>query len=68
MQKSTIRLSQVLNEMDMSVLPTGKQHSFSITFIKSNGESVFILRTIKTGLNMNLKQNAMRGIRPVDAL
>ena len=63
----SVKLSRVLNEIDVAVLPDSTQHSFSIRFIKSNGESVFLNRAVKTGLNFNLKKNAMRGFRPVDA-
>ncbi|MFZ4413819.1 MAG: hypothetical protein ACOYOV_12115 [Bacteroidales bacterium] len=66
MSKSSIKLNQVLAEMDMSLHTDGSQHSFSIRFIMRNGETVFLFRAVKTGLNMNLKKNAMRGVRPVD--
>lgn len=62
----TIKLSQVLAELDMSISPEGKQNTFSVRFIKQNGESVFLLRAVKTGLRMNLKKYAMRGMRTVD--
>jgi len=66
MSKSTISLSQVLAELDMAVLPDGKQNTFSVRFVKRNGESVFLFRAVKTGLKMNIKLHAMRGMRPVD--
>jgi hypothetical protein len=66
MAKSTIRISQVLAELDMAVLPDGKQRCFSVRFVKQNGETVFLYRAVKTGLKMNMKEHAMRGMRPVD--
>lgn len=62
----SIRLSQVLAELDMAVRPDGDANTFSIRFVKRNGESVFVFRAVKSGLNMNLKQHAMRGVRAVD--
>ncbi len=61
-----IKINRVLAELDIALDGEGKQKTFSIRFIKKNGESVFIFRAIKTGLNMNLKKNAMRGVLPVD--
>ena len=66
MTKSSITISQVLAELDMAVKPDGKQNTFSVRFVKQNGESVFLLRAVKTGLKMNMKEQAMRGMRPVD--
>ena len=61
-----IKLSTVLAELDEKILPDGTQKTFSIKFIKKNGELVYYPRCVSTGLNMNLKQNAMRGVRLVD--
>ena len=66
MPKSTIRLSQALAELDMNVLPDGKQNTFSVRFIKRDGVSVFLFRAVKTGLKMDMKRYSMRGMRPVD--
>ena len=66
MSQSRIKISRVLAEMDMSVNTDGLQKTFSIRFIKKNGESIYFFRAVKTGLNMNLKKNAMRGVVPVD--
>ncbi len=61
-----IKLSTVLSELDEKVLPDGSQKTFSIKFIKKNGEIVYYPRCVSCGLNMNLKSNAMRGVRLVD--
>ena len=65
-QKTSLRLSQVLAELDMAVKPDGRPYTFSIRFVKRNGESVYVFRAIKSGLKMNMKEHAMRGVRPVD--
>ncbi len=67
MNPDAVKLNYVLNDLDISSNPDGSQRSFSIRFIKSNGESVYLNRAVKTGLNFNLKENAMRGVRPVDS-
>ena len=61
-----IKLSTVLSELDEKVLPDGTQKTFSIKFVKKDGELVYYPRCVSTGLNMNLKANAMRGVRLVD--
>ncbi|NQT77686.1 MAG: hypothetical protein HQ565_08230 [Bacteroidetes bacterium] len=61
-----IKLSTVLAKLDEKVLPDGTQKTFSIKFIKKNGELVYYPRCVSTGLNLNLKANAMRGVRFVD--
>jgi hypothetical protein len=61
-----IKLHQVLAELDMAMDAEGKQRSFSMRFVNRKGESVFIFRGVKCGLKMNLKEQAMRGVRPVD--
>ncbi len=61
-----IKLSTVLAELDEKMLPDGKQKTFSIKFVKKNGELVYYPRCVSTGLNLNLKANAMRGVRLVD--
>ncbi|MFZ4414187.1 MAG: hypothetical protein ACOYOV_13980 [Bacteroidales bacterium] len=67
MIKGSIRISQVLAELDINVLPDGKQNSFSMRFVDRKGKSVFVFRGVKTGLKMNMKELAMRGVKPVDA-
>ena len=66
MNQNSIKLNRVLAELDMSIDTDGIQKTFSIRFIKRNGESIFLFRAVKCGLNMNLKKNAMRGVVPVD--
>ena len=62
----TIKLSVVLADMDEKKLPDGSLKVFSIKFVKQNGELVFVNRAIRTGLNMDMKKNAFRGILRVD--
>ncbi len=66
MSANSIPLSVVLRELDEKILPGGNPKTFSIKFVKKNGELVFLHRAISTGLNMNMKKNAMRGVRLVD--
>lgn len=61
-----IKLSTVLSELDEKILPGGNQKTFSIKFVKKNGELVYYRRCVSCGLNMNLKYNSMRGVRLVD--
>jgi hypothetical protein len=59
----TIKLSVVLADLDSELTPAGKPVTFSIKFIKKNGELVFIRKAIKVGLaRMNLFENAFRGV------
>ncbi|HAN19623.1 MAG: hypothetical protein A2X13_14715 [Bacteroidetes bacterium GWC2_33_15] len=61
----TIRLDQLLNEWDK--IKTGDvDASFSIAFITKNGEYRYYKRAVKSGANMNLKDNEMRGCIPID--
>ncbi len=62
----TIKINRVLAELDMSVTTDGAQKTFSMRFITKRGESIYFFRAVKTGLNMNLKKNAMRGVVPVN--
>lgn len=66
MSATSIPLSVVLREMDEKTRPNGNPKTFSIKFVKKNGELVYYHRAISTGLKMNLKENAMRGVRLVD--
>lgn len=61
-----IRRVDVLREYDIKEDNRGKQVVFSIRFVKVNGESVFLPRAVATGLNMNVSESRMRGVRPVD--
>lgn len=63
----TIRRNLMLRELDIKETPQGQQSVFNIKFVKKNGELVFIPRAVACGLKMNLKENHMRGVIPVDA-
>lgn len=63
----TIRRRVVLQEMDVKTMPDGKQVVFSIQFDKKDGERVYFPRAVASGLKMNMKDNRMRGVIPVDA-
>lgn len=63
---TTIRRNLALKEYEIKETSDGRQVSFSIKFVKKNGELVFIPRAVATGLKMNMKDNRMRGIVPVD--
>lgn len=55
-----------MREYDIKETPQGKQVVFSIRFIKTNGESVFLPRAVACGLPYSLKENRMRGVVAVD--
>lgn len=63
-----IRRADVLREYDIKSDPKGRQVVFSIRFVKINGESVFLPRAVATGLNWNVAESRMRGIRPVNSM
>lgn len=62
----TIRRNLALQEYEVNETPDGKQATFSIKFVKKNGELVFIPKAVAAGLRMDMKSNRMRGILPVD--
>ena len=62
----TIRRNQVLREYDIKETPGGRQNTFSVKFIKKNGELVFIPLGVASGLPFHVAHNRMRGVRPVD--
>ena len=62
----TIRRNLALKEYEVKETPQGKQVTFSIKFVKKNGELVFVPRAVAAGLKMDMKANRMRGILPVD--
>ena len=66
MSVTKIQLSVVLRELDVKLRPDGNPKTFSIKFVKKNGELVYYHRAISTGLRMNMSKNAMRGVRLVD--
>jgi len=67
-ENMTIRRNLVLKEYEIKETPDGGQITFSIKFVKKNGELVFIPRAVATGLKMDMKENRMRGVLPVDSL
>lgn len=62
----TIRRNLALKEYEIKETPEGKQVTFSIKFVKKNGELVFLPHAVAAGLKMNMKENRMRGALPVD--
>jgi len=62
----TIRRNLALKEYECKETPDVKQSTFSIRFVKKNGELVFIPRAVASGLLFNGKDNRMRGVLPVD--
>jgi len=66
MKIETIRRNLVLKEFEIRETPEGKQMVFSLKFVKKDGELVFMPRAVATGLKMNMKENRMRGVLPVD--
>ena len=62
----SIRRNIALREYDIKETPQGRQVVFSITFIKKNGEIVFLPRAVASGLPYSLKDNRMRGVVAVD--
>lgn len=61
-----IKRNLVLKELELKETPEGKPVCFSIKFIKTNGEIVYLPKAVSCGLRMNLKENRMRGVLPVD--
>ncbi len=66
MKIETIRRNLALKEYEIKETPDGKQVTFSVRFVKKDGELVFIPRAVAAGLRMNMKENRMRGVLPVD--
>ena len=62
----TIRRNLALREYDIKELPSGRQVTFSLKFVKKNGELVFIPRGVASGLPFHVSGNRMRGVMPVD--
>lgn len=57
---------EVLSAMDVKETPDGKPVVFSIKFRTKKGELIYIPKAISCGLNMNMKENRMRGVMPAD--
>ncbi len=64
---ATIRRNLMLREYDVKENGLGQQTTFSIKFIKSNGELVFFPKAVACGLTANMSSNRIRGILSVDA-
>lgn len=56
----------MLREYDIKEDNSGRQITFSIKFIKTNGEMVFLPKAVACGLSANMSANRIRGIVPVD--
>ena len=56
----------VLKELDIKETPSGNPVTFSIAFIKKNGERAYYHRAVTCGLSVNMSANRLRGIQPVD--
>ncbi len=61
-----ISCNLALKEFELKETPGGKQVTFSVKFVKKNGELVFIPRAVAAGLLFNRHDNCMWGILPVD--
>ena len=61
-----IRRNLMLREYDIKETPEGKQTVFSIKFIKTDGEIVFMPRAVACGLTANMSKNRLRGVVPID--
>jgi len=61
-----IRRNDALREYDIKETPQGRQVTFSIKFLKKNGELVFLPRAVASGLSVNMKKNRLRGVVAVD--
>lgn len=61
-----IRRNLMLREYDIKETPAGKQTTFSIKFIKQNGEIVFMPRAAACGLTADMSKNRLRGVVPID--
>lgn len=57
----------MLKALDIKEGPGGDQVTFSIVFIKKDGERVFIPRAVSTGLPYSLSVNRLRGVLPINA-
>lgn len=63
----TCRRNLALKEYEIKETPNSKQSTFSIKFVKKNGELVFVPLAVAAGLPYNDKDNRMRGVLPTDS-
>lgn len=61
-----IRRNQVLKLMDAAEDPLNRKITFSLRFVKKDGELVYMPKAQTCGLKLNMKDNRMCGIIPVD--
>ena len=61
----SIRRNLTLKEYEIKEAPNDRQATFSIKFVKKNGELVFIPRAVAAGLPFSAKDNRMRGVLPL---
>ncbi|MCD4681121.1 MAG: hypothetical protein K8S00_12120 [Bacteroidales bacterium] len=66
MEAKTIQRAEVLKSWDIKEDPDGRIHTFSVKFVTKTGKIIDIKRGTPCGLNMNMKENRMRGIIEVD--
>lgn len=64
---NSIALNVVLAEMDVALSPEGKIIVFSIAFVKKDGEIVYHPKARRSGVNLDMKRNAMRGVQACDS-
>ena len=64
---NSIALNVVLAEMDVALTPDGKIVTFSIAFVKKDGEIVYHPKARRSGVNLDMKRNAMRGVQACDS-
>jgi hypothetical protein len=62
-----IRRNHVLKILDVKSNPDGSPCTFSMVFVKKNGERVFVPRAISCGLPYSLSAHRLRGVMPVDS-
>lgn len=63
----TVRRSQVLDELDIRVLPDGRKRVFSIKFVTKEGKLYYFPRAFSCGAGrMDQREYRMVGIRPCD--
>ena len=57
----------MLKSLDIKETASGEQVSFSMVFVKKDGERVFVPRAVSTGLPYSLSASRLRGILPIDS-
>lgn len=62
----TIKRSTVLKHFDIKETSRSYPKTFSIKFIKKNGELVYLQKAIACGLRANMKGNRLRAAQLID--